>query len=240
MNELSQYYLDYLTEEYPTANQLSSFSSYRYDSIWVSPNWMISGDVTLQNGFIGKNFQRIQIYISKVHPKKGEPTVYCITGKSKVKTSICDFHGFVKLLKLTDRKNEASDYSKCGHLIGIYTFYEDSTQQNSGYFKGIMDCDVYINTTQNQIGVDQTLVISDFYKNRTYVGTWTSYKTGLSKVCIWGDDRLPYTYGFMKGDGEMYVTDKYKGNGWESFNNGSEYIQDSNGKYSLKDKWWLP
>jgi hypothetical protein len=142
-------------------------------------------------------------------------------------------------LKLTKKNSDDSDYSNCGHLIGKYFFYEDSTQQHSGFFSGIMDCDVYIDINAHQVGVDQTLSGSDFYKNRTFVGIWTSYTTKLSKTCIWGDDRLPYSYGFAKGDGVMKIAEKYAGNGWKSFNDGSEYIRNRHGEWELKDKWWI-
>jgi hypothetical protein len=49
---------------------------------------------------------------------------------------------------------------------------------------------------------------------------------------------LPYSFDFDCGDGEMIVCEKYVQNGWQSFNDGSEYIDTGNDKLELKDKWW--
>ncbi len=80
--------------------------------------------------------------------------------------------------------------------------------------------------------------VADGYNNRTYVGTWTNFKGSAQKKCIWGDYRLPYTFDFDCGDGEMIINEKYKKNGWESFGDGSEFefIGDS---FYVKNKWWL-
>ncbi len=87
--------------------------------------------------------------------------------------------------------------------------------------------------------VDESAGDADGYWNRTFIGTWTEYGTAVTKKCIWGDYRLPFTFDFDRGDGEMMVNDKYKMNGWQTFGDGSEYIFGTNGKCEIRNKWWV-
>jgi hypothetical protein len=87
----SQNYLGYLNKKYYSENQLNNFLFYKYDSVWMSPNLMIFGNVSLQNGFIGSNYQRIQIYIGRVHRDENNPVRYLVYGKSKVKNIYLQF-----------------------------------------------------------------------------------------------------------------------------------------------------
>lgn len=57
----------------------------------------------------------------------------------------------------------------------------------------------------------------DGYNNRNYVGIWLSYKTKAVKKCILGEYRLPYTFDFDIGDGEMRVNPKYASPEWEQW-----------------------
>jgi hypothetical protein len=77
--------------------------------------------------------------------------------------------------------------------------------------------------------------LADGYNNRTFVGTWISYSMKAVKKCIWGDYRLPFTFDFDCGDGEMHVCEKYVQNGWTTFNSSEEY--DVTGDKAIL-KWW--
>lgn len=236
--DFSQDHMKSIVSNSKSENKLPQFLSYDCSSVWTAPNIHLADNLPRQNGVIGNDYQRIQIYISRATKSKDNPAVYLISGKSKVKNNICDFSGEVELLKLYDSETPDTGHSRCASLVGKYIFYEDSTQKNSGFFQGIMDCTVYIDAANREIKLDDTSC-SAYYYNRSFVGIWTSYTTKLSKKCIWGDDRLPYTFDFSSGDGVMIVREKYAKNGWESYNNGSEYVKGANGKWTLKDKWWL-
>ncbi len=229
--DFSKEYFDLQSKQYSKdKNQLQQSLSYDYSSIWLTEN-------TQQNGVIGLNYQRIQIHISKVTKSKNSPDTYLIIGKSKVNNNICNFSGEIKLINFfyTDRDN--SEFTKCADLFASYVFYEDSTQNHSGMFKGIMECAVYLDKTK--ILLDESMDVTDGYWNRTFVGTWTDYTTQKSKKCIWGDYRLPFTFDFDCGDGEMVVCDKYVKNGWQTFNAGTEYISSEDDKWVFKDRWWI-
>jgi hypothetical protein len=199
-------------------DSLPQFLNYDCSSIWLSGEEQ-------ENGIIGLNYQRIRIHIDKVKKSKTNPTIYIVSGKSNVNGNICIFKGELKLLNLYISDCEDT-LVKCGELFGSYKFIEDTSQINSGIFTGIMECFVIVDNLKSKLYLDESSSGADGYWNRSFIGTWKDYKTKKTKKCIWGDYRLPFVFDFDCGDGEMIPCDKYKMNGWESFNKGSE------------PKWW--
>ena len=47
-----------------------------------------------------------------------------------------------------------------------------------------------------------------------FAGTWKSNKTKKSKLCAWGQYRVPNSGGLDVGAGEFSVNPKYAKNGW--------------------------
>lgn len=231
--DFSKEYFELRTKLYAKdTEQLKQSLKYDYSSIWLSGKWA-------QDGVIGLNYQRIKFHIDKVTKSKNKSNTYLIIGKSKVNDNICNFSGELNLLKFFITECEDTLMKKCGELFCSYVFNEDSSQNHSGVFRGVMECSIYIDSTGTKMLLDETSDIADGYFNRTFIGTWTNYKTKQAKKCIWGDYHLPFTFDFNCGDGEFHPCDKYKMNGWQSFNDGSELIEVSNDKFELKDKWWL-
>ena len=191
-----------------------------------------------QNGVLGLDCKRIKIFIQKVTKDTKENLVYHVTGKSNVNGNICDFTGQIRLLKAYQFTTDSeSEHENSGDLFAEYSFNEDKTQKHVGFFNGVFECFYYLDKKSKKGFLDESSDIADGYFNRTYVGTWTSYSTKAIKKCIWGDYRLPFTFDFDCGDGEMHVCDKYIQNGWTTFNGGAEY-DFVNDKAVLKDKWW--
>jgi len=161
---------------------------------------------------------------------------FTIYGKSNVNGNICDFKGNIRIIKVFEIL-ENYDFNGQGEIFAEYQLFEDKTQNHVGFFKGVFECAVKIDHNNKTIKLDDSFAITDGYFNRSYVGTWTNYKSKIIKKCIWGDYRLPFTFDFDCGDGEMKICDKYVKNGWESFNNSNEYEMIHN-KLQLKNKWW--
>lgn len=251
--EIDPYYNGHLNEKYNPAqidfskeylqiriksynrepDKLEQTVKYDFSSVWLNGNWE-------QNGVIGQNYQRIQFHIDKVTKSTRDPYTYLINGKSKVNKNICDFKGEIKLLSvfLCD-SCDYSEYKDCGGLFANYTFFEDSSQNHSGVFKGVTECSIYLDKTTQAMKVDESSSGADGYWNRSFIGIWIDYKSNKEKKCIWGDYRLPFTFDFDCGDGEMHVNDKYVNNGWQTFGDGTEYVAVGNDKFEIKDKWWL-
>jgi len=232
--DFSKEYLLLQLESYgKDSNKLEQTAIYDFSPIWLTGNWE-------QNGVIGSNYQRIQFHIDTVTKSVKNPYTYVVIGKSKVNNNICNFKGVIKLLSVFLFDScDYSEYNNCGGLFANYTFYEDSSQKHSGIYKGTTDCTFYLDIKTNTIQLDESMRIADGYCNRSFVGTWTEYKSNREKKCIWGDYRLPFTFDFDCGDGEMHVCDKYVQNGWQTYMDGSEYVNVGNGKFEIKNKWWI-
>jgi len=230
--DFSKEYFDLQTNRYLNADRnIRKNVNCNFSKIWTTNNFE-------QNGVLGQNYRRIHIHIDKVIVGKSFGT-YLVIGKSKVDNKICTFKGTIKLLKIFPNDScDNSEYKKCGDLFAEYMFYEDSSQNHSGIFHGITECSFFKDSTGKSAYVDESMSGADGYWNRTFVGTWSEYKTGIVKKCIWGDYRLPFTFDFDCGDGEMMVSGKYKKNGWQTFADGSEFVSNGKGKWKLKNRWW--
>ncbi len=232
--DFSKEYYELQTKRYQNnENILNQLIKYDFSKIWFSRNQE-------HNGIIGKNYQRIQIHIDTVYKNTYDDKNYIVIGKSKVKDNICSFKGDIKIISIfIDKDCDYEDFSNCGDLFASYTFYEDSTQYHSGIFKGITECSIYVDNKNKKVILDDLSDGADGYWNRSFVGTWTNYSKTLQKKCIWGDYRLPFTFDFDCGDGEMHINDKYANNGWKTFNDGTEIVNVANDLWETKDKWWL-
>ena len=89
------------------------------------------------NGVLGNDFRRIEVYF---YPDavKTDSVTYSVRGRTKVKKNVCDFCGEVKIKKIYhvfERDADSPDYYK---IIANYSLKEDSTQNGSGVFRGIL------------------------------------------------------------------------------------------------------
>lgn len=208
---------------------VDDLSDYDLSGIWPT----IDGQ---QNGVIGLDYARIRIHISSASRDTKDKLLYHVKGKSNVKDNVCDFTGTVRLVNAYAGSDE-SEHEHSGRLFAEYTFYEDKTQKHVGTFQGIFECFYYIDLKTKKAYIDESSNIADGYYNRTYVGTWKGYNSTSGKKCIWGDYRLPFTFDFDCGDGEMIVCEQYEKNGWEAYNKREEF-EIVDGKKVIKDKWW--
>jgi len=232
--DFSKEYYELQTKNYENNdNIINQLLKYDFSNIWICRN-------VDQNGVIGKNYQRIQIHIDTVYKNSYDDKTYIVKGKSKVKDNICSFKGELKIITIfIDKDCDYEDFNNCGDLFASYIFYEDSTQYHSGIFKGITECSIYIDSKNKKVILDNLSDGADGYWNRSYVGTWSNYSNKIKKKCIWGDYRLPFTFDFDCGTGEMHINDKYVNNGWKSFNDATEMINVGKDIWETKDKWWL-
>ena len=194
------------------------------------------------NGILGNDFKRIEVYI---YPDmiRTDSLTYTLRGRTKVKRNVCDFVGEVRIKKIYHfpDKDPLEDFYK---IIAEYTFKENRDKNGTGVFRGIFSANGYIeDDAPGVIKVDERFVDGDGYENRTYVGTWQRYKNpSVVKRCVWGDYRLPFTFDFDIGDGEMWVNPKYASPEWDRYSKFEdiEYTETKNGKIRAKYKnpWW--
>lgn len=211
-------------------------ASYDLSTLWDSSE---TEDIV---GFIGDNYQRLQIHYTSIKKDKKKKDIYVVKGKSKVKENSYDFEGTITITSIDGDEAEISkgDFGvtiREGNLIAIYSFKESSKQKFSGTFEGTLTTAFYLDKSY-KIHYDD-LMMGDNYSNNEFKGTWTSYDKKIKKVCNWGDNRIPDSGDLDVGVGEFVPNEKYIKNGWEGY---CWYCSDEQiEKYKADKKqsrWW--
>jgi len=211
---------------------------YDFSSLWTcTENYFVYG-------FIGENHQRIRVKILKVTKDNLNDRIYHISGKTMVKTNICTFNGdiYIYILRITKYKTTSTgvddefknkvtnEYS----LTGSYIFYEDETDAHTGIFKGVFQTDFYLDK-QNKLHYDDLEKEADGFTNNQFVGSWQSYSSNISKVCNWGDYRIPNAGNFDHGAGDFSPNTKDISLGWQSL---VDYYHSEKAKNEERRFWW--
>jgi hypothetical protein len=192
-------------------------------------------------GFIGDNYQRIRIKLISVIKNKENPSQYFVYGKSMVKDNICEFQGTINITNVFDFKNSESPGIKQGKAVGNYLFYENPQQKHVGQFQGVFSSNWYLDKDQN-LKYDDLSDVADDFTNNEFVGTWTSYSGTVTKICNWGDDRIPMSGDFDDGTGEFHPSDKYQANGWQTYDHaysgGINKDEEGEARRVEQKEWW--
>jgi len=217
-------------------NDTQTLEKHNLSKIWTQT------DNSMVFGFIGDNHQRIRVRFISVRKDQVNPTIYYVAGKTMVKGNICDFKGDITIITISKYKktsrggnNEYKSRIKAEYALkGKYLFSENKTQSHVGVFKGIFQSDIYIDNKNNAY-YDDIDKVSDSYSNNQFVGTWTSYDGKISKVCNWGDYRIPNSGNFDVGAGEFSPNTKDPSLGWQT------YIDRDKSQSAKKEEeraWW--
>ncbi len=167
-------------------------------------------------GFIGADYQRIRVKLISVIKNNDKPNQYFVYGKSMVKENVCDFQGTLTVTNVFNTKNPEIPETKQGKIVGEYLFYENPSQKHVGLFKGVFSSNWYIDKDGN-LKYDDLSSVADTFNNNGFVGTWTNYAGTVSKVCNWGDSRIPMAGDLDVGAGEFYPDRKYQAKGWTTY-----------------------
>lgn len=204
----------------------SQDNAYHTDAVTHTDNWDFSTIWTDEThhviGFIGEQFQRLDIKYLSITKDYTRPQVYYVYGKSKVKNNICAFQGTIHIVKhYKQTKNIHSGYRQEGYIIANCDWYEKQDEIHSGYFKGVLQTFYAISQDGKLVYPDDGEEPASNYNNG-FVGTWTDYTTGKSKPAHWGADFVP-----LSGDlnvavaiGDFIPNQKYHKNGWTATQNG--------------------
>ena len=239
-----------LAQQPPSTNYYQSIKNYNLSCLWKADSIVIEvgpdkSPFPEPLGFIGENYQRFYIHYTSVTRVNNSPYLYQVTGKTRVKDNICNFTGQIRILKAVLYKEPVtSEFSqfKNGSVISLITFYEDSAQSGSGVIKGKLVSNFYINK-KGHLFYDALMAVADGFSNNECTATWTSYKTGKSKKCNWGDYRIPDSGPLDTGVGEFYVAEEYRKYGWESYQtawSGADVPEAVQAKAQAEEKreWW--
>lgn len=248
-----QLYNEFLERQFGTryvdkGNYKDEIYKYDFSKLWTIKKLNFSPDFRNNIrpeplGFIGDNFQRLYIHFTSV--EKRDSKNYFVIGKTKVKENICDFKGFMTIKIVQEFRIpyiEGGDYVidprriRQGVIIGEYEFFEDSTQNHVGFFKGKFVTSFYIDENK-EIEYNTSEIFSDNYINNQFKGYWQSYSTGKQKKANWGDYRIPESEKLDMGASEFSPDTKYPG--WEIYRkaySSGEY--DNEARKKEETEWW--
>lgn len=167
-------------------------------------------------GFIGEDYKRFFIHFTSIKQDAKNPYAYVVAGKTMVEDNICFFQGTITVQQASIYKSEDIPAYKQGYATCDVILYEDKKQPSTGIIKGTMKSKFLIDDKDN-FRYDGLMFSADGFANNQFVGSWTSYKTNLSKRCHWGDYRIPESGDLDIGAGEFSVNEKYIKNGWLSY-----------------------
>lgn len=192
-------------------------------------------------GYIGDNYQRFFIHLVSVIQNPTNPYEYLVYGKTKVKETICSFQGTITIRQARIYKSGDIPTYKQGFATCDVILYEDKKQPLTGFIKGKLKSEFLIDN-KGQFRYDAISFAADGFSNNQFIGSWTSYKTNISKKCNWGDYRIPECGDLDIGAGEFSVNDKYLKNGWENFSLVYSYLYnkpeaEKAGKKE-NEQWW--
>ncbi|UOQ64677.1 hypothetical protein [Hymenobacter volaticus] len=219
------------------AEMLESYRQYDFSPLWLSSN---NESVF---GFIGDNYQRLQIKVLTARPDPQQPGRYFVTGKSKVGENVLPFQGTLRLLHVREAIKLPLGLDgipvpavKAGLVLVEYELREPINQPNTGVFKGVMHSNWYLNR-KGKMQYNNIEKHSDAFANNQCVGTWESNKTKQVKRCNWGDSRIPMCGDLDQGAGEFSPSDKYVANGWQSYQ--KAWVQNKAAVRKLEvEIWW--
>ena len=228
-----------LGENLEKENKLYQYQNYDFSTLWTqTSNRNIFG-------IIGENHKRLKVKLISVIPTDNN-IIYKVYGKSCVDGNICEFNGTIKIkkiLKLTNLHLGVDDEFKevglkdQGLIVANYKFEENIEQNHSGTFSGKLYSKWYVDKS-NHIKYDNIQLQSDGYFNNAFVGIWVSHKTKQSKLCNWGDYRVPECNSdFDIGAGEFSPSERYYDQGWENYQNA--WLNNNNEAQEIElNEWW--
>ena len=176
-------------------------------------------------GFIDiKIKRRLEINFLKIEKSTTNDSLYIAKGKTKVGKNVRLFEGDIKIKHVyffAEHSKGLEDdmvgkIKSQGIIIADYYFREDKKLSATGIFEGKVLLRWYINN-KGVFLFDDIEEYSDDYRNNQFVGTWTSYKTGVKKVANWGICRIPCSGDLDWGAAEFSPAPEYKKYGWEDY-----------------------
>lgn len=193
-------------------------------------------------GFIGDDYQRFFIHFVSAIQNPTNPFEYLVYGKTKVKETICSFQGTITIRQARIYNSGEIPTYKQGIATCDVILYEDKKQPLTGFIKGVLESQFLIDN-KGQFRYDAIMFVGDGFSNNQFVGSWTSYKTSVSKKCKWGDYRIPECGDLDIGAGEFSPADKYLKNGWENYRKAYSYSDPNNlnskqARQKEDEQWW--
>jgi len=165
-------------------------------------------------GFIGEDKQRIYMVFDSLQKVKGFDNQYQVFGHSTVFDNRCDFSGILLIenYQVLSSDEKSTEYPKRFQLSGTYKLAENPHQKHVGLFEGQFRSH-FIRHKDSQV---KRGLIDPFRldRNHQYQGIWREYGSEKSKVCNWGELRIPGSGDLDLGLHGFSPNPKYQNKGW--------------------------
>lgn len=213
--------------------------------LWATENTSIYDNTpytTKVLGFIGNDYQRFYIHFISTIQNPTNHLEYFVYGKTRVKENICSFQGLITITEAKTFLVEDNPKQKQGFVKGKYEFYEDPNQKSSGILKGTFQTDFYFDSIRGlQYGV---IIWGDGYFNNAFVGTWSDYKSGVTKICNWGYEGIPESGSLVSTSATWFLPDdKFAKFGWDNYIKAYRIEEETPANIEFRkkenEKWWL-
>lgn len=227
-------------------NFLAKIKRSDVSNIWTYDDYVDHDGNTVHRGqplgLIGSDYQRFYIHFLSVIRDAKDPLRYYTYGKTRVKENVCNFQGVINIDSASSYpESDAPDIVE-GYIKGNYHFFEDPDQPGSGVLDGTFVSYVYFRSDGTVVYDDLSLA-ADGYSNDEFTGTWTAYKSKASKICNWGDFRIPESEGLDEGSGLFMPNPKYDDMGWANYriwaSGSSDDPEVIKATQKEDEKWWV-
>ncbi|GAA4355579.1 hypothetical protein GCM10023185_18530 [Hymenobacter saemangeumensis] len=225
------------SRELKPTEKKNQYLKYDYAPLWLhTPHEAVVG-------FIGADYQRLQMKFLTAVKDPAQPDTYRVSGKSKVANSICAFTGTIIVRHVRERRSlplpvdaRVSPAREAGLLLAEYQLSEITTQPKTGVFSGILLTRWFLDKT-GRLHYDDLEKYADGYSNNQFVGTWTPHIGTKVLRCNWGDYRIPNAGDFDMGAGEFSPNEKYRAKGWHTYTQ-AWMQQDKAAQQRESQRWW--
>ncbi len=171
-------------------------------------------------GFIGSDYQRLNIVFLSVTREAQDHKVYDITGYTLTRGTQTPFTGKLTIAKVSRLKqlNYGVDDEMKGKVKAEGTAASDYELQSAdgGRFTGTMTTQWFVDRS-GKLQYDDIDIASDSYSNNQYTGQWRASAASSPQVANWGEYRIPQAGDLDSGAAQFFPADKYKANGWANF-----------------------
>jgi hypothetical protein len=167
-------------------------------------------------GFIGDNYQRLQIRFLSIIKNYDNPFEYFIYGKSNVKENICEFQGSLVITEVSRIGDDDHPDLLRGYASGDYVLFEDQTCFHSGVFRGSFVTTFYVDN-EGTFHYDDLYAGAPAYANNEFTGDFEEYYSDSVLTANWGDHRIPDSAELDTGLDDFYPAYKYQPFGWKQY-----------------------
>ena len=168
-------------------------------------------------GYIGKDYQRIQVVIEGARmltPEAG----YGLRGYTVVAGNKAPFEGRLRpqyMYPLPPSENDPENRLRFVYMAS-YELEEPKGGRHRGVFQGHFFL-VLAQELDGKLVMDTSDEDQAGYCNHQWVGIWTPYGGGETKPCNWGLHRIPRSGDLDVGQDHFMPNERYWKNGWQAY-----------------------